>query len=305
MMDQARPHTSVPQRHAQRGQRQRIVQPIIQMPSDHTPRIRIQNHRQVDELLLQPDVRDVRYPELIDTAEDQRGRPIGIDLQPVRGVGRHHEPPLRHTQQIVFLHPPLQPLAIDIPAAGLQFPRDPPASIAGPFQRDFLHLVAQVHVRRRRLLRIQKTVVARPAESGRLAHPNDTQLSPRFHFFFDLPIEGAPLFSARSRRRSSTCCKALFKKSISMACWPTFLSNSTTRLSTARFLHTPRNTCSPCSCNSRRQRWKSLGCTSNARATSTTLCPLFSRPTADCLKSLVNFLRDFMFQFPLSMIFKG
>jgi hypothetical protein len=96
-----------------------------------------------------------------------------------------------------------------------------------------------------------------------------------------------------------------FKKSISMACWPTFRSNSATRLSSARFLPAPLKARSPWSRSSRRQRCRSLGCTSNARATSATLCPLSRRRTAVCLNSFVNFLRVFILQFPLSMIFSG
>src|SRR5712692_980664 len=165
------------------------------------------------------------------------------------GVGRNDEFPLCHTQQIVLPHQPLHPLTIDFPAAGFQFLGDPSAPIAGPLQGDLLHLVAQIHVRRRGLDRIQKTVVARAAESGHLAHPNHTQPGPRLPFFFDLPVEGAPLCSARSRRCSSTCCKALFKKSISMACWPTLRSSSATRLSSARFLPAPMNASSPWSCS--------------------------------------------------------
>jgi RepB DNA-primase from phage plasmid len=49
--------------------------------------------------------------------------------------------------------------------------------------------------------------------------------------------------------------------------------------------------------NWRGQRCRSLGCTSNARATSATLCPLLRRFTAVCLNSLVNFLRDFIVRF--------
>ena len=58
----------------------------------------------------------------------------------------------------------------------------------------------------------------RAAQAGRLTHLPDTHRSFPLHFFLDLLVEGAPLFRARSRRCSSTCCKARFKKSISIAC---------------------------------------------------------------------------------------
>jgi len=102
---------------------------------------------------------EFRYPGLIDAGEDHRGRPIGIDLEPVRRVGRHHEPPLHHAQQIVFPHQPLHPLAIDIPAARLRLLGDSPTSLAGPLQGDLLHLIAQFYVHRpeRGRGRVQKT----------------------------------------------------------------------------------------------------------------------------------------------------
>ena len=80
VMHQTRLYGSLPQRHVQRGDRQRSVQSFVQMPADHASRIRIQNHRKIDELLLEPDVGDVGDPELIDTAEDHRARPIRIDF---------------------------------------------------------------------------------------------------------------------------------------------------------------------------------------------------------------------------------
>jgi hypothetical protein len=134
----------VSQRHPQGRDGQRSSERVIQVPPNHPARVSIQNHRQVDELLLQPDVRDIRYPQLIDAGEDHRGRPIRIDLESVRRVGRHHELPFHHAQQIVFLHQPLHPLAIDFPSAVPQFLPDPPASIAGPLQGDLLHLIAQL-----------------------------------------------------------------------------------------------------------------------------------------------------------------
>src|SRR5262249_61699956 len=82
-----------------------------------------------------------------------------------------------------------------------------------------------------------------------------------------------------------------------MACWPTLRSSSATLVSSARFFPAPLNARSPCSCNSRRHRCRSLGCTSSARATSAAVCPLLSRFTAVCLNSLLNFLRDFIVRF--------
>src|SRR5262249_61214742 len=113
---------------------------------------------------------------------------------------------------------PLPPLASPVPPPPLQPPLDPAAPIARPLQRVLLYLVAQIHVCRRRLPRTKKTVIPRTAESRHFTHAHHAQPGLGLHFLLDLFVEGAPLFSARSRRCSSTCCKARFKKSISMAC---------------------------------------------------------------------------------------
>src|SRR5581483_7142413 len=126
-----------------------------------------------------------------------------------------------------------------------QFRRDSPASIARPLQGDFLNFIPQIHVQARGLYRIQRAVVATATETRHLAHPNHTQPGSGLHFFLDLLVEGAPLFRARSRRCSSTCCKARFKKSISMDCWPILRSNSATLVSSARFFPAPRNALAP------------------------------------------------------------
>jgi hypothetical protein len=204
------------------------------MPSDYPPRIRIQNDRQVNESLRQPDVGDVRYPQLIHSREDHRSCQISIDLQPMCGVRGHHELPLHHAYQIIFAHQSLYPFAIYFPAAGFQLLGHAPAPVGRPFQRHLLHLITQIHLRCGRRCRIPKTVVARAAESRHLAHPHQAQPATHLQFFFDLLVEGAPLFSACSRRCSSTCCKARFKKSISRACWPIFRSNSAIRPSSFR-----------------------------------------------------------------------
>src|SRR5215831_15450995 len=222
---------------------------------DHAPRIGIQDDRQINKFLFQPDVGDIGHPELIHAGQDHLGSQVGIDLQAVVGVGgRHYKPALDDAQEIVFPHDPLHPLTIDVPLAGLQLRGDSPASIGRPLQGDLLDLIAQVHVRQGRLHRVQKTVVAGAAESGYLAHVKHAHPRPCFYFFFDLLVEAAPVLRARSRRCSSTCCKARFKKSISIACWPTLRSSSATLVSSARFFPAPLKARSPCSCNSRRQR---------------------------------------------------
>src|SRR5713101_979740 len=139
---------------------------------------------------------------------------------------------------------------------------------------------------------MHEPIESRPAHRGLLTHRLHRQPRPHLYFFFDLLVEAPPPLSARSRRSSSTCCKALFKKSISIACRPTFRSSSAIRLSSARFTPAPRKACAPCSSSSLRQRCRSVALTSNARATSPADWPDCNRRIAFSLNSLVNVLRD-------------
>jgi hypothetical protein len=70
---------------------------------------------------------------------------------------------------------------------------------------------------------------------------------------------------------------------------PTLRSSSATLLSSVRLFPGPRKARAPWSCNSRRQRCTSAGCTSNARATCERLCPAFTRLTAAYLNSFREF----------------
>src|SRR5579863_1108453 len=88
----------------------------------------------------------------------------------------------------------------------------------GQLQRDLLDLVAQFQIAIGRLGIGLLPVPARAAHLAQFAHPFDAQTCPCLCFFFDVLVEAAPVLSARSRRCSSTCCKARFKKSISRVC---------------------------------------------------------------------------------------
>ncbi len=67
----------------------------VQLPADapthHTSRVDIQNHRQVDELLLQSNVGNIGDPQLIDGTQHHPPRQIRIDAPAMATVGGHHE----------------------------------------------------------------------------------------------------------------------------------------------------------------------------------------------------------------------
>ena len=54
------------QRHAERRQRQFVFRPPVQRPPNHAPRKGVDHHRQVHKLRLQPNVRDIGHPKLVD-----------------------------------------------------------------------------------------------------------------------------------------------------------------------------------------------------------------------------------------------
>jgi len=62
----------------------------------HFPRVRIQEHRQVHELSLQPDVGDIGHPQLIDYGQLHPARHVEVGLQFVVGIRGHNKRPRGH-----------------------------------------------------------------------------------------------------------------------------------------------------------------------------------------------------------------
>ena len=91
---------------------------------------------------MQPDVGDVGPPELIHIGQHHLASQVRVDFALVIGVGRHHELPLPHAQQIVFPQDPINPLRIHRPAPPTKLSRDAWPAIAGPLQSDALDGVA-------------------------------------------------------------------------------------------------------------------------------------------------------------------
>ena len=78
-MDQAGGKATTFEGHAQSPQSQFGAQRIAQLPTDHAPRIGVEDHRQINELRLQPDVGDIGHPELINVTQHHFLGQIGID----------------------------------------------------------------------------------------------------------------------------------------------------------------------------------------------------------------------------------
>src|SRR6185295_18347342 len=97
-------------------------------------------------------------------------------------------------------------------------------AICRHLQGYLLNRVSQLHPFDALLNRLEKPIVSGSAHLGRLA-----QSGYRLLFFADFLVDGPTPLSA-------SCCSSklrnsFFKKSISIACWPTLRSSSASRLS--------------------------------------------------------------------------
>jgi hypothetical protein len=95
-VDQSRLDDASGQRHPEGVERQLVFQSSVQRPTDDAARVSVQNDGQEHELVTQPDVGDVRHPQLIGAVQDHVSRQIGADLTPVVGVGGYNKLPFPH-----------------------------------------------------------------------------------------------------------------------------------------------------------------------------------------------------------------
>jgi len=95
-------------RHHQPG-RQRT----IQSPPDRLTRVPVDHHRQIHKLPLQPDVGDVRDPQLVHPGQCHSCRQVEIHLVLMLRVGSENEFAVADCQQVVLSHDPQHPLVVD------------------------------------------------------------------------------------------------------------------------------------------------------------------------------------------------
>src|SRR6266567_3100344 len=70
------------------------IQPTRELPTDAAARIGIQQGGQVDEILWQMDIGQIRHPQLVEATDLQLMDQVGIDMQAMFRVGRVDHPPL-------------------------------------------------------------------------------------------------------------------------------------------------------------------------------------------------------------------
>src|SRR5262249_42435320 len=147
-------------------------------PTDHSPRIHIQKHGQIHELLLQSHVGDVANPQLVDGCDHHRPRQIGINAPRVLAVGSHHEPSPSDTQKVVFPHQPQYTLVIDQPTLAFQKLPNSTISAVTILQRQPLDRIAKRQFFLSWLSLAPIAVITGPAHRRGLTHlPNRQSLA--------------------------------------------------------------------------------------------------------------------------------
>jgi len=63
----------------------------IQRPAHHFARVSIEDHRQVDKFRLQPNLGDVRYPQLVHSCQFHAASQVQVDLEFVLAIRGHNK----------------------------------------------------------------------------------------------------------------------------------------------------------------------------------------------------------------------
>ena len=166
MMDQ------VLQRTATRGdglverlERQAGLQMIGERPADDFPGEGVHDHRQIDELLRQTDVGDVRDPDMIRRSEHSLARQIAHDLITMSAVrGARDERLVAQAQEIIEPHQPTHSLGVDDEAFALQLLSDPAIAVEAVGQCDAMDRIANVGVVALGFTRREMAIIAGPRQ---------------------------------------------------------------------------------------------------------------------------------------------
>src|SRR5690348_18014974 len=147
VMRQSFPRLSRSQCHHERRDRQVVFQVTVQSPTNHPSRESVEYYRQVNELCLQTNVRDVRDPELISLRHVHVRGQVRIDAETVIRVRRDYtELSAPEAKQIVLFENPSHATVADLPSPPVEFSRNPRASVRRVLQCDALDFVAQINV---------------------------------------------------------------------------------------------------------------------------------------------------------------
>src|SRR5208282_2092124 len=139
---------------------------------------------------------------------------VQVDLQFVARFRSGDEASGLDRQQVVLVHQPCDPLAVDRHAAPPQFGCHPAIAVAATvLQDDLVNRRTHLHVLLLGMTLGKKTIKSRPADPCQPAHRLDSQAAFVRHHFPDVLPDAVPPELLLLRRRASTLAKAALKKS--------------------------------------------------------------------------------------------
>jgi len=142
----------------------------LQGPADAAAAESIQDHRQVDKLVRELDVRDIGHPQLIEARQHHLGSEIRVDGQRMARIRRADKAPLAQAQQVIRSHQPQHQFMVRHDTTTCQLVRNAAIAITGPFERDALDLIAKPHVYVFGLRATDETVIGPPGHRYQIAH---------------------------------------------------------------------------------------------------------------------------------------
>jgi hypothetical protein len=144
----------------------------IQRPADRFAGKPVQHYGHKHKLSLQPDVREVRHPKLVDPTHRQARRDIHVNRVFMLRVGRQNEFAPPDGQQIVFAQDAADSLVVDYHPATPQLPRHPRSPVVAPVrQGDILDRRAHRHFFLVWRARLPVPIEAGTAHLRQMTHP--------------------------------------------------------------------------------------------------------------------------------------
>jgi hypothetical protein len=120
------------ERPVQGRDRQLLLQAAAQVPAPDTAGEQVHQHRQIYELLLQPDVGDVGHPDLIRTNDLQALDEVRVARERVVAVGGPGPPCGRRAAEAHLVHQPPHALDVDPVARAVEHNRQAAVAVGRP-----------------------------------------------------------------------------------------------------------------------------------------------------------------------------
>jgi len=199
--------------------RQARLKMVGERPADRFAREGVEDDRQIDEVLRQPDIGDVGDPYLVEAGRSKPAGQIRHDGKAVAAVGgAGDERSGAQAEQVVGAHQPEHPFGVDDQSLASQLLGDAPIAVMAVGERDALDQIAQIRLLARRQAGTPTAIVAGARHVGQTAQPAHVgvvfEKALRLggdHLFDDRVEAGAPplrLVASHSRKASRKKCRS-------------------------------------------------------------------------------------------------